>query len=212
MTALVIPLVAYEELKVIEQYVLGQDASDLEEIFDALEISNDATPTRHEIAVAAILLRNIEGSLPQWASVSSEDEVTLSRKPIVRHPEATKFAYQPKLMCCVNWADSGPGFSWPEAYHITYIPGFNQYVVTSSRDGSDIFGVADHAIGNADGSRDPIEVARELVVKFWWIYNHDGEQERWAYLFDEGLIGSQTAEEWAEEIWPIEAVEEEKEE
>jgi len=24
-------------------------------------------------------------------------------------------------VCCINWADSGPGYSWPESYYVTYI-------------------------------------------------------------------------------------------
>ena len=50
---------------------------------------------------------------------------------------------EPELLFCVNWADSAPGISWPEAYYVTFIPGLDHYVVTASRDSRDLFGCTD---------------------------------------------------------------------
>jgi len=110
-------------------------------------------------------------------------------------------AFNPHLICTVNWADSGPGFSWPESYHVTYLPGFDAYVVTASRDGPDGWGCADHAIGVANGSLDPVDAAKEVVTEFWRMQLNSWEQPRWAYLFDEGLIDAKTSDAWAEEVW-----------
>ena len=86
-----------------------------------------------------LIARNIQGTLPQWASVRGE-RVYLNRKEHKRHKDA-RLTFNPQLVCTVNWADSGPGFSWPESYHVTYLPGFDTFVITASRDGPDAWGV-----------------------------------------------------------------------
>jgi hypothetical protein len=60
--------------------------------------------------------------------------VNLNRKEYKRHKDA-RLAFNPQLVCTINWADSGPGFSWPESYHVTYLPGFDKFVITASTDG-----------------------------------------------------------------------------
>jgi len=40
----------------------------------------------------------------------------------------------PYYLLTINWADSGPGFSWPVAYNAIYVPGFDRTVVTASGD------------------------------------------------------------------------------
>jgi hypothetical protein len=172
---------------------------DIDALYDSLEVPNTATPPRLAIAVAQILLHHVQGSLPQWASVTT-DKVSLNRKEHNRHKDA-RLAFNPQLICTINWADSGPGFSWPESYHVTYLPGFDKFVITASRDGPDAWGCSDHAIGVADGSLSPVEAAKEVIVGFWATLVSDWEHSRWAYLFSEGLIDKQTANEWADEVW-----------
>jgi hypothetical protein len=126
----------------------------------------------------------------------------LNRDEIKRIPQSKhklELNLSPKLICCINWADSGPGFSWPEAYHITYISDFKKYIVTSSRDGDDVYGCADHAIGWGELIEGELEIAKRCVMDHWSSLNW--EQERWAYVFDEGIIDSIIATEWANEIW-----------
>jgi len=53
----------------------------------------------------------------------------------------------PQYLLTINWADSGPGFSWPVAYHVTWVPICDEYVVTQSADSPDAFGYCDFAIG-----------------------------------------------------------------
>ena len=49
--------------------------------------------------------------------------------------KGARLRFNPKLLFSINWATSGPGFEWPEAYYVTYIPGLEKYVFTASRDG-----------------------------------------------------------------------------
>jgi len=40
----------------------------------------------------------------------------------------------------INWADSGPGLSWPADYNLVWVPSFARFVLTYSADSPDAFG------------------------------------------------------------------------
>ena len=205
MTATIVRLLPADEHALLSCYVKGTSEPDnFDALYDALEVPANATPPRLAIAVAQILLHHIQERLPQWASVRGS-KVSLNRKEHKRHKDA-RLAFHPQLICTINWADSGPGFSWPKSYHVTYLPGFDKFVVTASRDGPDAWGCADHAIGVANESLSPVDAAKEVVTEFWRMQLNSWEQPRWAYLFDEGLIDSKTSDAWADEVWcqPVE--------
>ena len=84
---------------------------------------------------------------------------------------------------------------------MTYLTGFDKFVVTASRDGPDAWGCDDHAIGVANGSLGPVDAAKEVVAEFWRMQINAWEQPRWAYLFAQGLIDTKTADAWADEVW-----------
>jgi hypothetical protein len=144
-------------------------------------------------------LHHIQETLPQWASVRG-DKVSLNRSEHKRHKNA-RLAFHPKLIGTINWADSGPGITWPEAYHLTHLPTFNKFVVTGSRDGPDMWGCEDHAIGVADSKLDPIQAAKDIITGHWRTMNDGWDQNRWAYIFDEGLADEATLVAWADEVW-----------
>jgi hypothetical protein len=207
-----IALIPQIELDLIEAYLSNGSTLAFDDFFSENQIPDDAMASQLQIAVARVLLNPIQGSLPQWAGVRENGELVLNRKEIQRHPDATKLTLNPRLICCINWADSGPGFSWPESYHVTYIPGLEKYIVTSSRDGADAFGCADHALGWGSATEGELLVAKRVVQGFWEHQRNEWDQERWAYLFDEGLINTATANCWAEEIWPQDNASDEDEE
>jgi hypothetical protein len=102
---------------------------------------------RIDAAVAFIVLERVEQRLPQWAAVR-DNEVILARK----HRDGTKVPnrkvlLQPRHLFTINWADSGPGFSWPTAYYVAWLPYYDRYVVTASADCPDAFGYCDFALG-----------------------------------------------------------------
>lgn len=211
MSAVIVRLLPADEQALLKCYVEGTtEPENAKAFYDATGVPTDAEPTRLAIAVAQILLHHIQEALPQWASVSS-DRVSVSRLAHRRHQDA-RLIFSPRLVCTINWADSGPGFSWPEAYYVTYLPGFDKFVVTASRDGPDMLGCEDHAIGVADGSLSPADAAKKVIIEYWRSQSASADQERWAYLFDEGLIDDQTAHAWADEIWPGENDENDDEE
>ena len=197
-----IALIPQIELDLIEAYLGNEPAAAFDNYFSENNIPLDAMASPLQIAVARVLLNPIQASLPQWAAVRESGEVLLNRKEIQRHPQAVRLTLEPQLVCCINWADSGPGYSWPESYHVTYIPGLEKFIVTASRDGADAFGCADHALGWGSAAEGELLVAKRIIQGFWEHQRNEWDQERWAYLFDEGLIDSATADAWAEEIWP----------
>ena len=212
MNSNVIALIPQIELDLIEAYVTNGSDAPFHDYFIDNDIPNDAMVSQLEIAVARVLLNPIQHSLPQWAAVRDNGEGLLNRKEIKRHPEATKLTLKPRRVCCISWADSGPGYSWPESYHVTYIPGLEKFIVTSSRDGADAFGCADHALGFGAAAEGELLVAKRIIQGFWEYQRNEWDQERWANLFDEGLIDSATAYQWAEEIWPQEPCADEEDE
>jgi hypothetical protein len=162
MTATIVRLLPVDEQALLKCYVEGRDEpGDFAALYTELEVPANATPPRLDIAVAQILLHHVQGTLPQWASVSG-DKVSLNRKEHKRHKDA-RLAFNPQLICTINWADSGPGFSWPESYHVTYLPGFDKFVITASRDGPDAWGCSDHAIGVAEAPVRPLPCGRGFV-------------------------------------------------
>jgi len=102
--------------------------------------------SRSGVAVAQILLERVQDRLPQWG-VLTDDGVQLAR-PILDRRAERKVELWPRHLLTINWADSGPGFSWPVSYYATYVPGFDLTVVTGSADCPDAFGFCDVAIGS----------------------------------------------------------------
>ena len=200
MSAKIIRLLPDQEQAVLECYVTGskQPASFLQ-LFEAMGVPTDAEPDRLQIAVAQILLHHIQDSLPQWATMKG-DELLLNRRRHKRHKDGL-LPFAPRLLFSINWATSGPGYDWPEEYHVTYLPGFDKYVFTASRDGDDMWGCADHAIGVADKSDDVQKTARKIITGYWRTQAEKGEQQRWEDLLAEGLINRRTALAWADEVW-----------
>jgi hypothetical protein len=166
---------------------------------DQLELEGEelGSATLLDAAVAAILLKSIRDQLPQWALVG-QDKVTLGRK---RVRPVRGVVFKPKHLFTLNWADSGPGFSWPMAYHATAVPSFNAVVVTASADGTDAYGFTDFAIGHFGIDLDLLVGAKQVIVDNWTRQAHDG-QERWAYLFNRGLVSARRAKAWADQVWP----------
>jgi hypothetical protein len=156
-------------------------------------------------AVAFIVLETVEKRLPQWASVS-DGEVQFARdyRPKELIP-MRRAAMLPQYLFTLNWADSGPGFSWPGAYYTTWVPSYERFVVTYSADCPDVFGYADIAIGQFEAKEGLKDGSHRIIVKDWKYQRNDCSQERWGYLFGTGLVGEGEGEgeaaAWADEVW-----------
>ncbi len=149
-----------------------------------------------DAAVAEVLLASVRDELPQWA-VIEDGHVTLGRRSTPRG--ASRRRYRPVHLFTINWADSGPGFSWPMAYYATPIKWAKRVVVTASADSPDTYGFTDFAIGHFPIKQDILEGARQVIVGDWQRQASEG-QGRWAYLFDEALVDARTADAWANAV------------
>ena len=163
-----------------------------------------------DFAVAAILLERVQQYLPQWASVS-EEKLTLGRNYRERAARRT-VELTPTRLLTINWADSGPGFSWPEEYSVTFLPLYDVYVVTGSVDSTDMYGVTDFALGSFPSGEEVVPAAAEIVKAEWRKLMNTGGQECWAYLFHTGLIDGDLADTMADEVWREDESEAENEE
>jgi hypothetical protein len=161
-----------------------------------------------ENVIARICLRSSTVSLPQWASVSPRG-VTLGRRESRRRPARRR--RRPRHLFTINWADSGPGFSWPEAYHVTALPGYGVCIVTASADSPDAYGYCDVAIGWFQGDVRDIEQSGECVRSWWSQQKGEGGLERWSCLFSTGDVDEEAAARWADEVWPSGADDDEDE-
>ena len=156
--------------------------------------------------MAAIVLERIQDTLPQWASVKlreneyEETVITLAREVKARRARRT-VELVPQYLLTINWADSGPGFSWPVAYHVTWVPIYDEYVVTQSADSPDAYGYCDFATGHFPRTDDFVKAAANEIKGDWEWQRDQFCQNRWAYLFDNGLIDKATAIRLREEIW-----------
>lgn len=186
------------------------DITPLPEVEVALETlgfeGNASGYSETDAAVAAIVLERIQDTLPQWASVrmreneNEEADITLARDIKARQARRT-VELVPQYLMTINWADSGPGFSWPVAYHVTWVPMYDEYVVTQSADSPDAFGYCDFAIGHFPKTDDFVTAAAAEIRNDWEWQRDEFSQSRWAYLFGNGLIDEPTAIRIREEVW-----------
>lgn len=152
-----------------------------------------------ENAVARICLLPVDANLPQWASIANGQFVTGRKNR--RRGLTTNRTPKPVHLFTVNWADSAPGFSWPEAYYATRLPGYDVCIVTASADCPDAHGYCDFALGWYLGEPGAADAAGESIRSWWAWQRRENSQQRWAYLFDTAAIDHATAEQWADDVW-----------
>ena len=164
-----------------------------------------------DVTVAHIVLKNVEGRLPQWAVLAGEELVqTRQYRDDTGKPDR-RILLRPQLLVEINWADSGPGFSWPLAYFVTWLPYYDRFVVTASADTPEPWGYCDYAVGSF-GIQTPIKEGSSAIIRSDWRNRYDEwEQERWVYLFRTGLISEAEASALADEVWPAEQDDEDAE-
>jgi len=172
------------------------------------EVTDGIAPTKsieHSHALgnvaARIALATIQHRLPQWGSFTPGQGVTYSRT--LRLFPVRKVNSQPLFLFSVNWADSGPGFSWPESYHVTWIPYYDRFLVTASSDSKDLFGFEDLSLGSFTGSSKrgaDLGKIRHRILGFWQEHR-DHEFEAWEGLSKTRAIKETTVLAWRSRVW-----------
>ncbi len=206
-----VSLFTHEEHRVLSDWLGSPPADEIppdltvDESIDRLGYSAPASGYRLEDAVVAgIVLERIQERLPQWASVrldnAPDQRVMVARQYRDRAAQRT-VELNPQYLLTINWADSGPGFSWPVAYYAAWIPLYEVFVVTASADSPDVFGYCDFAIGSFGSTDDIAGDAGDVIASDWSWQRNLGEQAKWAYLFGTGLITEEHAERLAAKVW-----------
>ncbi len=149
-------------------------------------------------AVARIALARVQKSLPQFA-ICGPDSIEFGRD--ITLPPSRPVEVLARHLFTIDWAMTAPGVSWPEAYYLTWLPGVERWLVTSSRDTPEIGGYCDTAIGHFESDKDPIEGAGVVIGGYWCDQMVDYDQPRWELFFAAGLVSHEMASEWADEIW-----------
>ncbi len=161
---------------------------------------------QESIGVARLALASCMASLPQW-SVSNRYEITYGRDHWPHLVQTRDKLINPIHLFTINWADSGPGFSWPDKYCVSRLPGFNCYVVTASQDCEEVHGCCDQAINyfiTDESSSIPAQCGH-IIERWWRTQFYEGSQSCWQYLFEEGLMDSKQAVEIASRVWQEQA-------
>jgi len=150
--------------------------------------------------VGAFAVRDIQARLPNCGIGKSDGSFVLTR-PIDRRRRPKKVAGLARFLFRINWADSGPGMSWPADYHLVWLPGFERFVLTYSADSPDAFGYCDFALGWVQPESDWRAAVREMLVEDWRFQFNAWNQSPWAYVWGEGLIKEEEALAWRREAW-----------
>ena len=197
-----IQLLSADEHRLIDAYFDGvpEKNAEVAQACDRLGVPAEVYIPRVAAAAGQILIQAIQDELPQWGVANADGEIVLARK-LRGCSKRARLALAPVHLFTINWADSGPGFSWPEKYSLVYVPWRERYVVIASQDSTDIWGCTDQAIGHFARATEREAGAESVICAYWREVAADRDYP-WAYLFDTGLIEQGDAEEWRERVWP----------
>ena len=107
----------------------------------------------------------------------------------------------PQHLLTINWASSGPGFWWPEAYYVTYVLGYDRFTVTASADSPDAYGCEDFVLGWFRSRRDLKASCARVLALFWQHSLKTWGQTRWESCHQEGLLNKDRANRLAYRVW-----------
>ena len=157
-------------------------------------------------AVARIALSGIQNRLPHWGSSTDTQGRPISAREVYEGDAKVdrEVPLIPQHLFTINWGTSEAGFYWPEAYHVCFIPCYDVWVVTASKDSPGTHFYCDRTLGWFAGDKDPVESAKGILVKEWEPRRDIADRPRWEELLAEGLLDVTEANLWADEVWPPE--------
>src|SRR5690606_5928484 len=100
---------------------------------------------------------------------------------------------RPVFLFAIDWALTAPGFSWPCAYHCTYLPEYERQVVTCNFDTDEGCGATDLALGSFSPHEDLLNGALEVIKVNWSADRERFEQQRWEAFLSAGLVSEDVA-------------------
>ena len=66
----------------------------------------------------------VKRQLPGWSAITDDGEFVTERhfRGVSAIPHRKVAVLPPRHLLTINWADSGPGYSWPVAYYVAWLP------------------------------------------------------------------------------------------
>ena len=153
--------------------------------------------------VAEIALSSVQVRLPKGISIRKDGSTFFGRKTWLCSVPMRHDLLFPIHLLEINWDDSQPGFSWPESYYATLLPGYNVYAVTISQGSADSHGYFDVAVGcfQADNTEQIAENAARVVQSWWQFQYNELKKNGWKGLLKAGMIDSESAFRLRDEVW-----------
>ena len=153
--------------------------------------------------VAEIVLSSVQGRLPQGVSIREDGSSVIGRKTWHCQVPMRNDLLFPTHLLDINWDDSQPGFSWPESYYASILPGYNVYVVTVSQGSGGFNGYYDVAVGFFPvDETGQISAKASLVLQAWWQSPRQTlKKSGWTELLKSGQIDAETALRLRDEVW-----------
>lgn len=148
---------------------------------------------RLDAAVGQMLLRDMGCRLPRLRyRRDCRDRSTEQHGPLY---------FAPQYLFTITWPSQKPGLRGPIAYHRTWMPVFDRYVVTASEPTDGPNGYCDFALGSFADVPDWPTLAGETIYQdwltqfgFWW-------RKHRAEVSATGIIPFEFADELAERAW-----------
>jgi hypothetical protein len=147
-------------------------------------------------AVARIALAPVRKNLPTWGGLGKDGAFHSRQSENESILPERGYRSDPVHVLSINWASSGPSYSWPLKYYISWIPYYERYVVTVSYDSPEVEGYLDLAIGDlAEGASVEKEL-KSVIVRHW---DRDSMYlQGWEGVIDPGIVKDPWA--WREEV------------
>lgn len=208
MSAVQPAMYTFEEITLLEAWFEGRGrmlAPQEMALLDRLgyEVEPGDLYTRLDAWVGSFATRDVQARLPNWALVYADGQVVTSRK-IDPDRRSVTVACLSQFLLEINWADSGPGYSWPAEYRLAWLPGFDRHIVSYSADTAEMLGYCDFALGSFSGCVSASERsarARRIIVADWRTQFELYDQWPWEYLFRAGAVSEEEAMQWRAEAW-----------
>ncbi|MBK9410110.1 MAG: hypothetical protein IPN47_19100 [Gemmatimonadetes bacterium] len=154
---------------------------------------------RIDVAAGVLIHGLVEGPKLSWDFVDEEGQLRNTRD--LEIPDERRFTLMSKILLTINWADSGPGMSWPEQYRLTWVPSPERFVVTAALDSDDAHGYMDVALGHFGVSKARAINKVGAILKRWWkVQAAEGMQEPWDSA-EGGLVEEAVATKWRASVW-----------
>lgn len=193
----------FQESMIIPSLYTEDDQQVIERWIKHSEMGTEDNDRNDANRVAEIALCSVQGRLPQGIAIREDGSLVIGRKTWQSPVPMRNNLLFPIYLLEINWDNSQPGFSLPESYYATFLPGYNVYAVTISQGSGDSHGYYDLAIGFFQAEEPAeIEAKASLVLQAWWQSQHQGVRKcGWKELLKSGQIDAETALRLRDEVW-----------